>query len=654
MSFRSPIIEEEEFPQQTGGAEEANFNNQLPDNCVEYLLFFIDPQVDIRKQLAQIEIVRKSATELATTLTKDYIWQKDDFNLTLKNENGECHPYNVPPLSRYLLISLIGLLYLHGITDYSDAVEDEWLIVYILRELSKSHPNLWIRVFDTDGEFLLVEAANVLPRWLNPEIDNNRAWINKGNLLLIPVKDEEGLRARHLELPDAVQVIKTKRDALAHSGFVEAEAFYRLEKYPAQISESLHHSLITIPRKLAYILHSLPKSVAPAVEEFYLRDPIALKRVVSPTQPLTFPPEDLITVSVRFSKVLFAQLRSQRFEAPPSWSEVLRKAQKEAPSGEADTVMARLDIGMKLTCGFEMLAAKAEKSKSRVVRELAIELEDLSEDGNEALPSDEDIKAWTDHDRDDSEAWMDINYQDFEKELDGKRENASSNSKSGFGDANTQSDLRKIVSRFEAFLNDDSAGMDGAELDEMDYDDDDDDEFDEDSESEDKEVSFDEKEFANMMREMMGLPSLGPSTNTAQKAATQPKPPVIDEEDEEIQKLTTEFEAELNQLGALKLDPVEKQTRLKDVTQKEGESSLADIEEEKEEKENSDDEIDIDYNLAKNLLESFKSQAGMAGPTGNLLGMMGFQLPRDEEDENEKEDEETGHGSAKGKGKARA
>ncbi|KAG5758881.1 hypothetical protein H9Q72_012986 [Fusarium xylarioides] len=635
MSFKSPIIKEEEFPQQTDNAEETNFKNQLPDNCVEYLLFFIDPQVDVRKQLAQIENVRKSAIELATTLTKDYIWQKDEFNLTLKNENG--------------------LLYLHGITDYSDAVEDEWLIVYILRELSKSHPNLWIRVFDTDGEFLLVEAANVLPRWLNPEIDNNRAWINKGSLLLIPVKDEEGLRARNIELPDAVQVIKTKRDALVHSGFVEAEAFYRLEKYPGQISESLHHSLITIPRKLAYILHSLPKSVAPAVEEFYLRDPIALKRVISPTQPLTFPPEDLITVSVRFSKVLFAQLRSQRFDAPPSWGEVLRKAQKEAPSGEADTVMARLDIGMKLTCGFEMLAAKAEKSKIRVVRELAIELEDLAEDGNEALPSDEDIKSWKDHDRDDSEAWMDINYQDFEKELDGKRENASSNSKSGFGDSNTQSDLRKIVSRFEAFLNDDSAGMDGAELDEMDYDDDDDDnEFDEDSESEDKEVSFDEEEFARMMREMMGLPSTVSSTSTAKKAATRPKPPVIDEEDEEIQKLTTEFEAELNEHGALKLDPVEKQTRLKDATQKEGENSLADIKEEEEGEENSDDEVDIDYNLAKNLLESFKSQAGMAGPTGNLLGMLGFQLPRDEEDENEKEDEEAGNDLTKGKGKARA
>ncbi|KAH7245899.1 SGT1 protein-domain-containing protein [Fusarium tricinctum] len=634
MSFRSPIIEEEEEFEETGGTEETGLKNQLPDNCVEYLLFFLDSQLDARKQLSQIESIRKAGIELATSLTKDYIWQKDDFNLSLKNEHG--------------------LVYLHGIMDYSDAVEDEWLVVYILRELSKLHPNLWIRVFDTDGEFLLVEAANVLPRWLSPEIDNNRSWINKGNLLLIPVKDEDGLRSRNLELPDAVEAIKTKRNTLVHSGFVEAEAFYRLEKYPAQISESIHHSLATIPRKLAYVLHSLPKSVAPAVEMFYLRDPIALKRVISPSGRSTFPPEDLITISIRFSKVLFAQLWSQRFDTPPTWSDVLRKAQKEAPSNEADKIMARLDIGMKLTCGFEMLCAKAEKSKSRVVRELAIVLEDLAEDGNEALPSDEEIKTWKDANRDDSEAWMDINYQDFEKELEGKGRNASSSTKSGFGDTNTQSDLRKIVSRFEAFLNDDTAGMDGAELDEMDYDDDDDDddEFDEDSESEDKEVSFDEEEFAKMMREMMGLPSTASSTNTTSKATDKSKPPVVDEEDEEIQKLTTEFEAELNEHGALKLDPVDKQPRLKNTSQKEGESSLPDIEEEGEE--DSEEEVDIDYNLAKNLLESFKSQAGMAGPTGNLLGMMGFQLPRDEGDENNKDEDEEDGTSTKGKGKARA
>lgn len=65
-------------------------------------------------------------------------------------------------------------MYLHGLTNYGDSVEDEWLIVYILRELSNQFPELWIKIVDTDGEFLLIEAANALPGWLNPEIADNR------------------------------------------------------------------------------------------------------------------------------------------------------------------------------------------------------------------------------------------------------------------------------------------------------------------------------------------------------------------------------------------------------------------------------------------------------------------------------------------------
>ena len=41
---------------------------------------------------------------------------------------------------------------------------------------------------------------------------------------------------------------------------------------------------------------------------------------------------------------------------------------------------------------------------------------------------------------------------------------------------------------------------------------------------------------------------------------------------------------------------------------------------------------EVDYQLIKNFLESFKSQAGMSGPVGNLVGRLqqGWQLPRDE------------------------
>lgn len=63
-----------------------------------------------------------------------------------------------------------GLSFLRGRTNYGDSIEDEWLVVYIMLELSKQFSNAWIRITDSDGEFLLIEAANVLPSWLNPEI----------------------------------------------------------------------------------------------------------------------------------------------------------------------------------------------------------------------------------------------------------------------------------------------------------------------------------------------------------------------------------------------------------------------------------------------------------------------------------------------------
>lgn len=67
----------------------SGFERELPDNSVKYLLFVIDEPSDARRTLSQLEVLRKSALELCRDLTKDYIWQRDEFNLELKNEGGE-------------------------------------------------------------------------------------------------------------------------------------------------------------------------------------------------------------------------------------------------------------------------------------------------------------------------------------------------------------------------------------------------------------------------------------------------------------------------------------------------------------------------------------------------------------------------------------
>lgn len=61
----------------------------ISENTVEYLLFIIDGKSDARQTFSVLERIRKETLDLCRDLTKEYIWQRDEFNLQLKNEGGE-------------------------------------------------------------------------------------------------------------------------------------------------------------------------------------------------------------------------------------------------------------------------------------------------------------------------------------------------------------------------------------------------------------------------------------------------------------------------------------------------------------------------------------------------------------------------------------
>lgn len=545
-----------------------------------------------------------------------------------------------------------GEIHLHGRTNFGDSIEDEWLIVWILIMLSKQFPQLWTRTTDSMGEFLLVEAANVLPAWIDPEIAENRVWINKGQLRLIPVTSSSAKPAAQpgpLTLADVRQHIYEGKPTL-HPTLVEKEAFHRLRDYPAQIQRNQHHALLTLPRKLAWLLQESPSYISAAVDAFYLRDPIAMKPLMVPNQDgLAFPPRDFVTSRVKFTRVGYAQVRSQRFGAPASW-EGAERGYEDARFRE------RAELGLKVTAGFEMLIADPQRQDDRIVREIRMLLEDVGS-GDVKLPSDEEIESWGTEG--DDEKWLDIDFQDFEYELSGKKATGSASASTkptgGFGDKEAQENLRKMVSRFEDFLNDDTLGPD-------DIDDDDDEESEADSEEassdgEDKNASFTEDEFTKMMQEMMGMPAdvmreimtgqmpddevkrfaaeaqesgRVPST---EKFATKGKArmrEVADDKDE-IRELSAAMEHELRGVGALDISNPEK-SKTSAFAKVKNDNTIS--KDEAEEEVDSDDGqfLDEDYNLVANMLESFKSQGGSAGPGGNLMSMLGVKMPRDDEE----------------------
>lgn len=625
------------------------FPKRLPDDCVEYVIYVIDEKLkDIAATRTRLNQILKAASDLAKNHTKGYIWQRDAFELRLyPNLSGR----DPEELSKAKPGPATATPHLRGRTNFGDSVADEWLIVYLLLELSKRCQDAWIRVYDTDGEFLLIEAAQALPKWLNPDIAENRVWINNGHLRLIPL--EEGSTRRNLSLQNALETIERSPEKLIISPFVEDEAFHRLRDYPKAISSSLHHTLVTIPRRLAYILQRNPAYISPAVEAFYLRDPISLKPLATKDiSTLHFPPEDLVTASVKFTKVSYAQVRSQLFDTPPAWTGIIPKL------GDP-----KVEIGMKLTCGFEMLLSDPQNRDKRAVREMKLLLEDI-ESGDGALPTDREVDSWPK--TQDDEKWLDIDYNDFENELAGKKGDPKKGKGAGFGDQGAQENLRKMVSRFEDFLEDDNAGADG--VDDDDVDNDEETEGSESDSGENKEGSFDEAEFERAMKEMMGMPpdeveKSGLLDEARKLALEDEQVGEAPDEDEEMKKVMELMEKELKGHGALKLSNEKEASnatnKSKAVPKKpvfgperppgmaeSGALAENNMKEEEDDDEDvgpgdgelsSDDEEfnDVDLGLAKNMLESFKGQVGMAGPAGNLMRSLGVNMPRDEHSDGE-------------------
>ncbi|KAI4693261.1 uncharacterized protein J4E88_001632 [Alternaria novae-zelandiae] len=613
------------------------FPKKLPDDVVEYMVFIIDSRLSDIQTRERLQAFQRALNALEKKFLKEYIWQRDSLKLDLVREEHQ-----------WLL---------KGRSNYGDSVADEWLIVYFLRELSKEFKDAWIRIYDSDGEFLLIEAANALPKWLSPEVAENRVWINSHRLLIIPLGKEE--EPGPLTQAQAIQIIGATPARPQQYIKVEKEAFHRLAGYPAAISENQHHATLPLPRKVAHIMHSNPSYIAPVVEAFYLRDPISI-RLIQPEKsktPLTFPPEDFVDVSVRFTKVLYAQLLGQHWEPPAPWDAALEQLVKSGRPTE------KAEIGIKITAGMQMLLSHSLYTSRKPTREIALLLEDL-ESGDDTLPTDAEIAGWPK--REDDEGWLNIDFSEFEKELEGK----GSGKKDAFGDKNAEENLKKMVARFNDFLADNEAGAEGADgvLDPMDVDNDSDaggrgwedpedsdspaenetkskgkskakarnsEDEDDTDEDDDAEADAEYAEYEQAFEKYMMLPAAEKAILTEEARALALEQDAEKEEDEEIQKLSEMMEAELFSHGALNVNPKSEHkpgTGLLSDSKGKGKGKLQEVAEEDEE-EDDDDLLDEDYNLADNMLKAFKGQAGMAGPAGNMMRAMGVQFPQDADDE---------------------
>ena len=74
---------------------------------------------------------------------------------------------------------------------FGDAIEDEWFIVWLLIQLTREFPATTAAVRDGDGQFLLIEAALVLPAWVTPKTAENRSVWGVGDVAVCECGSKE-------------------------------------------------------------------------------------------------------------------------------------------------------------------------------------------------------------------------------------------------------------------------------------------------------------------------------------------------------------------------------------------------------------------------------------------------------------------------------
>ena len=133
--------------------------------------------------------------------------------------------------------------------------------------------NISARVWDNDGDFLLIEAAYSLPRWLKPEVSTKRVWLHDGQLHIVSLPNK-----RYPTLPasptlsEALQIIASEAVSTQANTGMQSAISSRVKGYPKKALAEMHRARCLVPVKVAAILKQQPQLVSSAVQGFYYRD----------------------------------------------------------------------------------------------------------------------------------------------------------------------------------------------------------------------------------------------------------------------------------------------------------------------------------------------------------------------------------------------
>ncbi|CAM0954983.1 unnamed protein product [Alopecurus aequalis] len=606
--------------------------------------------------LASLQSLHLSLLSHLAPFLSSHLFHRDPFSLSPPGD----------PASPCALCASPPVPHLHGTLRFGDSLPDEWLGVSLIFTLTTAFPDIVARAWDSDGDFLLIEAAFALPRWLDPDTAPNRVFIFRGELHILP----PSLFPETPSLEAALHAVYDDSVDTRASDAVQAAIQRRIAGMPERAAENLHTARVTVPAPVAKVLREEPCLVARAVEGFYDRDIDTMKHAARMDKFLKGPGEEgveMVRTSVRMTRAMYAQLVQQSFLAPRGYPMPNRE--------EGPDKWKEAELGMKIACGFEMMYQErrheveegkgstwevylksleaagcfqgllpGSKEYRRVMEDamqyyktsslfsrtreiLSAPVRRIDEilampapaeefQGINLPPSDDD--SWLCNGEDELNAELHERqkeieeYEALKKHTKSQKQNVSSSSSSQPSEFN----LGEITESMQEFVRKMSS-FEGAEVP---------------ANREDMSVDLDVNQFFKAMESVLGKASqekVGNDTETDRKSSSSD----MDFDDSDYENDSAEeacnkdmddsFMESYSDALNLELSTTSIQetfSRSQHYTNNEGPSNAAD----------SDGEVapvDVDLNLVESLLNSYSSQQGLPGPASNLLGLMGVKVP---------------------------
>lgn len=285
---------------------------------------------------ASLQSLHLSLLSHLAPFLSSHLFHRDPFTLSLPAD----------PAAPCALCASPPVPHLHGALRFGDSLPDEWLAVSLLFALTRAFPDIAARAWDSDGEFLLIEAAFALPRWLDPESAPNRVFIFRGELHILP----PSLFPETPSLEAALAAVYDDSIDTRAADAIQAAIQRRIAGLPEKAAENLHTARVIVPAPVAKVLKEEPCLIARAVEGFYDRDIDTMKHAARMEKFLKGPGGEgveMVRTTVRMTRAMYAQLVQQNFQAPRGYPMPRRE--------EGPEKWMEAELGMKIACGFEMM-----------------------------------------------------------------------------------------------------------------------------------------------------------------------------------------------------------------------------------------------------------------------------------------------------------